>query len=366
VDREGVLAFADELAREIGWWLLASTGASDVHEAERLLWEQGRIDDLAVTWALAMQARDLRSREGQGRLSAGIPEHPPRYLQPEEAQLLLAHVAWRLDLDAVLIRSPVHWYLELREPGGDRRRGVEATCFWRVDALGRDVHSPEPSVGRRLVFPPDHYPSGVGGIRNPSPLPPGAYEPIGAAELTGELTAKLALRYDADPAELEARLATEPGAALAQTVYRTRLAAGIAAWERGDLARVRAEAQALQTLRTKHGALLAAAPDELVLDAIVRLADGDRDGGLAQVRKVLEVHEPNGPVMFAGGDAHATAMWLELEHGRASPEDWNRRIVPLLNRHKDDPARMSRLCELGRAVLASTTTSVEELVPECR
>ena len=59
-------------------------------------------------------------------------------------------------------------------------------------------------------------------------------------------------------------------------------------------------------------------------------------------------------------------MWLELEHGRPTPEDWNRRVVPLLNRHRADPERFARLCDIGRRVLAETEDEVETLIPECR
>jgi hypothetical protein len=195
---ERALAFADEIAREVGYWMLSATGASDLDEAERRLWADGQPDGLAIAFAKALQDRQLYSRRNQ-HLSAGLPgldghgdARDPKYIHPDELPLLFLHVAWRLDLDARLVRSPIHLYVLLQEPGGERQRGVEPTCFRCVDVLGKVVHSDEASVGRRLTFPPEHYPSGVGGIRNPEPLPPGAYEVIAPAALPGELYARLA------------------------------------------------------------------------------------------------------------------------------------------------------------------------------
>lgn len=367
VERDAVLAFADDLARDLGFWLLETTGAHDIEDAERRLWATGDADRFAVAWALRLQDRHLYSRHEQ-RLSGALPpEHreDPRYAHPDELVLLLAHVAWRLDLASDLIRSPVHHYVVLREPGGTRARGVEPTCFRRVDALGHVAPSDEPSVGRRLSFPPDHYPSGVGGIRNPDPVPPGIYEPVSASELTGDLFARLATRYDADAETLGQQLVDHPSPAVAQAVYRLRMSRGIAAWEAGDAATTAKEAAVLAQLRADHGPLLADAPDERVLDAAAAFAGGDRERGFDGVHAVLRYHEPEGPVLFAKSDAHAMAMWLELEHGLPTPEDWNRRIVPLLNRNRDDPAQIERLCAIGRRVLADTKQTVEELVPEC-
>lgn len=367
MEREEVLAFADALARDLGFWLLETTGAPDVEEAERRLWSEGDPDRLAVAWALRLQARHLYARHTQRLSGATAPyRDDPRYAHPDELALLFAHVAWRLDLATDLVRSPVHHYFLLREPGGTRARGVEPTCFRRVDALGRVVKdSDEPSVGRRLTFPPDHYPSGVGGIRNPVPLPKGSYAPVTAAELTGDLFARLAARYDADAETLDRQLAADPTVAVARAIQQVRLARGIAAWQAGEARVLAEESRALAELRSTHGALLDDAPDERALDAAVAFAAGARARGFDGIHAVLRYHEPDGVPLFAKNDAHAMAMWLELEYGLPTPEDWNRRIVPLLNRNRSDPAQIAKLCGIGRKVLANTEQTVEGLVPEC-
>jgi hypothetical protein len=365
VDVDAALAFGDALARELGFWLLATTGAGDLDEAERRLWSvEGSPDRLAVAWAVRLQQREVYARTSLPGLWAGVPAAGPRYVHPDELPLLFAHVAWRLDLDAELVRSPIHLYVLLHDPGGDGVRGLEPTSFRRVDVLGANVPSEEASVGRRLTFGADFFSSGVGGLRNPDPLPAGAYTPVAPSELVGELLGRAAARHDTDPATLEARLADQP--ALAPVVWRMRLAAGIAAWEDGDLDRVRVAAERLAALRRDHGGALPPAPDELVLEAVGQLAAGDAEEGLRRVRGVLSAYEPDGPVLFAKSDAHAVAMWLDLEHGRATPEDWNRRVIPLMNRHRDDPERFAALCAIGRRVLAETHDDLEVLIPECR
>jgi hypothetical protein len=287
-------------------------------------------------------------------------------VHPDELPLLFAHVAWRLDLRAELVRSPEHLYVLLREPGGDRVRGVEPTCFPRVDALGAVVPSEEASVGRRLTFDEDFFSSGVGGLRNPSPLPEGAYTTVAPSELVGELLALAAERQGTDPAALEARLADHPDPAVVNVVWHARLADGLAAAEAGDVARVRAATERLAALRQQHPDAVPDAPDEQALEAWARITTGDVAGGLAAARPVLAWYEPDGAVQFAKSDAHALAMEIDLEHGPRTYEDWNARVIPLMNLHKTDRERFAKLCAIGREVLRDTEDDLEALIPECR
>lgn len=169
-------ALGDAIAEELGRWMLQQTGASDLDAAERALWAAGRQDELFVELATRLRAHEVHARN-RHRLSQPDPEGEgqPVYVHPDDLPWLMAHVLWRLDVRAELVRSPVHHYLVARAPDGGGSRAIEATCFRRVDALGKVVQSDQPSVGRRLVQPEGHYPSGVGGIRNPDPLPAGAY-----------------------------------------------------------------------------------------------------------------------------------------------------------------------------------------------
>jgi hypothetical protein len=193
-DPAGALAFADELAEAVGRWLLVTTGTSSVQEAERALWEAGRADELAVFFATTLRERQVHARRSRRLSEAGFVEGQPVYVHPDELAWLFAHVAWRLDLRTELVQSPVHHYVVWREPEGERSRAVEATCFRRVDALGKVVPHEQPSVGRRLVLPEHHYPEGTGGIRNPDPLPEWAYRSLSDTELADGLARQLGER----------------------------------------------------------------------------------------------------------------------------------------------------------------------------
>lgn len=201
VDAEAALALGDRLAEALGDWMLQTTGAPDLDAAERRLWADRRIDALAVALARLLREADVHARQ-RHRLSEGADEVPV-YVHPDDLPWLMAHVFWRLDLRFTVVPSPVHHYLLLEGPEG-QRRGVEATCFRRVDALGKVVPHDQPSVGRRLTFPEAHYPSGAGGIRAPDRLPDGVYEPLrDDATLAEALRARLEARYGAMPAAEE-------------------------------------------------------------------------------------------------------------------------------------------------------------------
>ena len=194
VDVDAAVGVADGLATSLSRWMLQQTGASSPQAAEAALWEAGRIDDLLVHLATLLREAQVHARASH-RLSQPEPEGQPVYVHPDDLAWLAAHVAWRLDLHAELVRSPIHHYLVFRSPDGERSRAFEATCFRRVDALGVVVPHDQPSVGRRLVLPEDHYPRGVGGIRNPTPLPPGAYATLDDVTLFGALVERLTARH---------------------------------------------------------------------------------------------------------------------------------------------------------------------------
>lgn len=364
VDREPLLALADDVAREVGFWMLATSGAADLDAAERWLWAHDRVEDLAVRWAWAMRERGIYIRAGEGRLAAAVAPEPPRYAERDEVILLLAHAAWALDLRADWVRSPVHDYLVLRAADGARALGIEATAFRHVTERGARVVADEPAVGLLLTFSPEVYAQGVGGIRNPDPPWPGVYTPVTADELDGELLARLAARYDLAPAALQEAFARSPSAPLAQELFRRALHAGIVAWEAGDLAQVRVHAETLRALRDGHDAWLRPLREEGVLTAVLAWEDGRAPEAEQILAELFAAWEPEGAVMLPRGEAHAAAMWLDLEHGKPRVADWNRRLVPLMNRHQKDPAAVARLCGYGRK-MRSAPGELETVLPIC-
>lgn len=341
-DPESALRFADEIAREVGYWLLASTGASDIEEAEEILWADADPDGLAVAFAKALQDRAVYSRKSQ-HLSAGLPKdaRDPKYIHPDELPLLFLHVAWRLDVDARLVTSPIHRYVHLYKPGLDLIRGVEPTCFRRVDALGRLVHTDEPSVGRRLTFPPEHYPGGTGGVTNPRPLPPGAYKVLSPGALVGALFESLLAREGEREEDLEATLAAGGSDSIARLLHRAAIGRGIEAWERGDLPTVARYAEQSADLRAKYPGALQADPSVHILDAISALAEGDEATGLG----LLDAIARRAPCPES--EEGAAASWLLLE--RAAPPGDPQIVACLRARHRGDPARLEALCEMPSA-----------------
>ena len=364
VDADGALALADAIARDLGFWLLAHTGASDLHEAEIALWQQGDPDPLAVAWAVRMQAANVRARREGQRLSADVPADPgpasPVYVHPDDLPWMFLHAAWRLDLAAELVRSPIHQYVVLHQPDGDGARAVEPTALWRVDALGDMVTSDEISVGLFLTMHESQFRRGSGGITNPDPLPAGSYQTIGAHELEADLFERLAQRHDSGEEALAARLGQSP--AIAVALWEVLMNQGLAALADDDLAGVRRAHDKLADLLADRPDEVSG-PDHLVLAAA--LADPGGREARTLLREVFAAHEPEGPVTLVRSDAHAAAMWMDLRDGRVVPEDYNRRIIPLMNRHRADPKALAELCDHARSALAQTQQRLTDLMPTC-
>ncbi|MCB9699618.1 MAG: hypothetical protein H6738_22730 [Alphaproteobacteria bacterium] len=370
VDRARALGFADDLARELGWWLLEHTGGSDLEDAERKLWaKDGRPDPFVEAWSEALQRREVYARTTVPGLWKGPPTNPPIYVHPDELPLILLRVATDLDLRMELVRSPKHLYVLWREPGGERVRGIEPTAFRLFDRTGNAAteSGSEPSVGKALTFEPDHFSSGTGGIRNPDPLPPGAYETVSPAALASDLLDALARRHDVDPAALEQRITGPGDEALAALAWRIRSSRGFAALERGEMAIVRAESAALAGMRSAHPDLVPQAPDERALAAAVAFEGGRDADARADLAAVFAWWEPDGtPATEVRSDGHAAAMWLALEYGPTTPEDWRAR-APLIAEHdRSDLGRLVRLCALGRDILHDTDETPGQAVPACR
>ncbi len=355
VATEEVLAFADAIAEELGFWLLARTGASDVQLAEERLWESEQVDALVYRWAALLQERQVYSRASR-RLSAGVPSSGAVYAHPDEILLLFAHAAWRLDLAASLVRSPVHLYVHLRNPSGEGVRGVEPPCFRRVDRFGDPSGSDERCQGPRLTFDEHHHPRGLGHIANPTPLPAGAYQEVGSGELRAELLARLVARV---PGELGALAGESP--AVGRALWAVLVHQGLDAIEADDAEAVDRAAQELVSLRAAGG--VPEAPDEQVLLAAAAYLKGA--SGRGPLTRALRGYEPRGPVELPSSAAHAAAMWLYLEHHPVRAEDWNERVLPLMRRHRGDPQAFAELCGLAERVVRSSGKTVEELAPDC-
>lgn len=331
-DADAVLAWADDLARDMGLWLLREAGTGDLAVAEDTLWDEARQDDFAVELARQLRLREVYARK-QNRLDAI--DGPPLTLHPDELAWIGAHVAWRLDLRMHLVRSPIHHYLVWTSPSGKLGRMVDLTNFRRVDGLGKLVESDEPSVGRRLVGPEDLYPSGAGGIHELQG--DGVYRDVAADRLDAELLQRM-VTWKAHTADADFSGA-DP---LAR--YELGLLKGMEAWKEGDTDGVVAAWEELSTLRAEHGDEL---PD-LHKEDVIGVAAGAKGVSLRRVFAHYDTTaKPDRPV----DELHEMAMWLDLRDGSIGKADYNRRVVPLTNvsRRRDEQLE---LCRAGRAALA--------------
>jgi hypothetical protein len=349
-----VLAFADDLSRHMGLWLLRHTGASSIEDAETALWAAGPPDAFVVELARQLRDRQVYLRRNK-RLGADGVATPPIYMHPDEVVWVAAHVAWRLDLNMVLVHSPAHQFLRWDEPGGTGSRTVEITCFRRVDGTGKGVPSEEFSVGRRLTGPADHYPSGAGGIHASLG---NDYHDIGPASLVPELIGRMLLWRDHTSAATASELlGSRPEEEVAALWFSIHIHEGLAALADGDRRGLKQAAEQALRLRAEWPAALPTAPDEQVLAVAANLQG-------ASLRGVFDAYEPNGPVERPVNAAHTAAMWLDLQSGRPALEAFNARVVPLMN-VTSDPAKVSQLCTYGRQALQDAKQSVEELLPPC-
>ena len=237
---------------------------------------------------------------------------------------------------------------------------MEPTCIWRVDRIGKPQNSDERCQGPKLVFDERYHPTGQGHIQNPKPLPAGMYEEVTDEALAGDLVASLAKRV------AMGSVADDFGGnpAVASAMFGMHLRSGLAAISAGDASAVQRAADEAVALRKAHGASLPPAPDERVLRAWLAKEAGNNPRAL--LAPVFAHYEPEGPVITPRSEAHAVAMWIDLtSRGRARPEDWNERIIPLMNRYKRDPARFRELCDYGEAALADTHQTLEGSMPDC-
>ncbi len=345
-DTDAVLAWADDLARDMGLWLLRETSTADVAAAEQTLWAAARQDDFSVELARQLRNREVYARR-QHRLDAI--DGPPQYVHPDELAWIGAHVGWTLDLKMHLVRSPVHHYLVWTSPSGQLGRTVELTNFRRVDALGKLVESEEPSVGRRLVGPEELYPSGAGGIHELQG--DGVYRDIADEQLSTELLQRIitwtAHTADADFADADP---------LAR--YELAMLRGQEAWKDGDQTALADAWQQLAALRREHDAALPA----LHKEDVIGVAAGAPGVSLRRVFAHYDTTDkPERPV----DDLHEMAMWLDLRDGRIGKSDYNRRVVPLTNVSRTR-AEQVELCQAGRAALAREAAIPTEWLERCQ
>ncbi|MFN7142781.1 MAG: hypothetical protein ACK4YP_03325, partial [Myxococcota bacterium] len=165
--KDDILAVADDIADEVAWQLAAATGTPDPVEGERILWAEGRQEELPLWIARSLRARNVfYSPESLFSRSFDPDVHvlpDTVHLDCDQLVYLYLHVAWRLDLAMAAVPSPMHLYLRYGGPGGEAPLYVEAIRFRHVDVNGERVDYLGQGLGEDYFIDADYYPSGRGG-----------------------------------------------------------------------------------------------------------------------------------------------------------------------------------------------------------
>ncbi len=199
LDQERATDLADAVAAEVGWRMLAETGADDVIEADRLLWERGEARQIPLWIAQALRARgvfyhqeSLLSRSFDPEIHA---DEDLVHLDCDQLAHLYAHVAWRLDLALHELQSPFHVYVQLSPPAGVTAEPitVETTNFRRVDDDGVRVDFMGEGIGEDYLIDADYHASGKSGTYATEELAraAGLYTPATARDITDMIVANV-------------------------------------------------------------------------------------------------------------------------------------------------------------------------------
>ena len=268
-DATRAAAFADEIAEDVGWRMLLETGAPDIAEAERGLW-QDRPERVPLWIAEALRDRgvfyfpeSLLSRSFDPDLHEGEGEI---HLDCDQLAHLFVHVAWRLDLDMRQVQSPFHMYVSWRPPQGVSAEPltVETTNFRRVDIRGRRVDYLGQGIGDDFIIDADYHRSGRSGVRASPDLiaAAGLYEPASARDVSDAIIANVLVGvHERDPAfnvraEAETRLDGTRSYVLVSNLYRWTLTDARAALSDMDARGALALARSAERVRLGHPDLL--------------------------------------------------------------------------------------------------------------
>ena len=334
-DAAAIGAFADRIAEEVGWQMMAKTGAGDVQTAEVALWLAGEQRRVPLWIAEALRARgvfyqpeSLLSRSFDPWRHTGEAEI---HLDCDQLTHLFSHVALRLDLGVHEVPSPMHMYLLYQPPAGLPSREsaaplwIEATSFRRVDVQGNHVDWMGAGIGEDFFIDADYHPSGKGGSYASRAITEAAgfYRPADARYLEDSITANVMAGLEqndiAAPTrqELEARLDGTRHYLLVSNLYRLILRAAEDAMARKEYDRALADAQAAGALHARFPVLIIhREPVERVREAQILKAQGRTAGMAAPLDAVLAWYAENAYTTVpprATSPDHAQALLLRAE-----------------------------------------------------
>lgn len=303
VDTERLECFADDVAREVGWWMLAETRTADVADAERVLWRRGHADRLAMRIAEGLHRRGVRHGAHLPLSKAfAAPAGDKIVLDADALTFLFLHVAGRLDLDMRAVLSPRHLYVQYQEPAGAGRIYVETSRLSGATVPPDLV--PEPGMHRR-----------AGGAAEPA-LADAArlHEPRDARDLEDAVVARLVISLveggvDVDgDALLASRLDGTRDARIVSMLHRWRVEEARAALSGGRPDAAALSAARAVALRRTHAALhdrprlvenvLMGDVMQLLREDAAARAAVDRAIARGEGREVCDVLEPLGDELF--------------------------------------------------------------------
>jgi hypothetical protein len=368
IQREGPLALADAVAREVAWEMAAAAGTGDIAAAERWFWEQGRQEEILGWAARALRERGVFYHE-EALLSRSFDPALHRvpgtvHLDCDQLVWTMAHVARALDLDVRPVPAAFHAYVVYGPPDGVDADPltVETTAF--RDEAGA-------ALGEGFYVPADHYRRGRNGTWASPELADraGYYEPMSESWIHDAIVSEVTRGVgDADPAapvraEMAARIADARDPNLVTNYWLRLCDDAEAALERGDAAAAKADALEAARVRSEKGVLVSTATrreDVLLGRALWR--SGDRGGALAAIGGLLE--EQSGQSEAVSG-AHADALLLRAElGGTLSDADVQRWLLPVFRLSlsaADGEALTAKACE--RLASATSAARWREALP---
>lgn len=292
-DADRVVAVADRIADEAALQMLLRAGVNDIREAERVLWLRG--DEAEIGLGIAELLRDERivytpesllSRAFDPDLHRGDFFH----LDCDLISHFFAHVGYRLDLNMLVMKSPLHAYVGYappRDPDFLNREVlyIEPTAFREIETEGGRVELMGRMLGDDFFIEADYHRSGAGGVVATGAMveAAGFYQASNARELEDSIAAnvlagvsELAKEND-DPTlrarvktELEARLDGTRNVILINNLYHLYVSEARAQLDTSpDLALV--NARAAQELRRRFEPLMIY--NDRPEDQLVELAD---------------------------------------------------------------------------------------------
>lgn len=383
-DHAAASAFADSVAEEVGWRMMVHTGARDVGEAERRLWEAGEGRRVPLWFAAALRAADvfyypesLLSRSFDPELHG---ERGSVHLDCDQLAHLFAHVGWRLDLDVREVPSPFHVYLRYGPPEGlsGEALTIEATNFRRIDVSGNRVDFLGEGIGDDYLIPEDYHASGKSGTyADPSLVEAaGLYQPATARDVSDGIVANVVVglreRGIAAPwtEELRARVEGTRSYVLVSNLHTWTLEDARAALDEGDAARAVTLAESAVALRDRMADLvLVSDPEDRIVLATARFALGEEAGGRAALAEALSWYQAHAdpdspPVALTRPHAEALLLAARVDPPEAAGA-CEATLGAVLRREEQLDVRYQRWTEEACALAAARPRACAAVLSAC-